>query len=79
MALCHVSELSDEPVLDIHSCHKAGDKVKAKILKASFVLCFGQWASYLLHLMALQNLPLIIIVFCLLYCHFKIRSALFCM
>nr|BAC79783.2 putative pre-rRNA processing protein RRP5 [Oryza sativa Japonica Group]BAD31015.1 putative pre-rRNA processing protein RRP5 [Oryza sativa Japonica Group] len=33
VALCHVSELSDEPVLDIHSCHKAGDKVKAKILK----------------------------------------------
>uniref|UniRef100_A0A0E0AH21 S1 motif domain-containing protein n=1 Tax=Oryza glumipatula TaxID=40148 RepID=A0A0E0AH21_9ORYZ len=27
VALCHVSELSDEPVLDIHSCHKAGDKI----------------------------------------------------
>ncbi|KAF0907052.1 hypothetical protein E2562_014658 [Oryza meyeriana var. granulata] len=33
VGLCHVSELSDEPVLDIHSCHKAGDMVKAKILK----------------------------------------------
>uniref|UniRef100_A0ACD5U8W5 Uncharacterized protein n=1 Tax=Avena sativa TaxID=4498 RepID=A0ACD5U8W5_AVESA len=33
VGLCHVSELSDEPVLDIHSCFKAGDIVKAKILK----------------------------------------------
>ncbi|XP_015695265.2 rRNA biogenesis protein RRP5 [Oryza brachyantha] len=33
VGLCHVSELSDEPVVDIHSCHKAGDIVKAKILK----------------------------------------------
>uniref|UniRef100_A0A0D9WWN1 Protein RRP5 homolog n=1 Tax=Leersia perrieri TaxID=77586 RepID=A0A0D9WWN1_9ORYZ len=27
VGLCHVSELSDEPVLDIHSCHKAGDMI----------------------------------------------------
>ncbi|GJM98981.1 hypothetical protein PR202_ga16035 [Eleusine coracana subsp. coracana] len=33
VGLCHVSELSDEPILDIYSCHKAGDVVKAKILK----------------------------------------------
>lgn len=33
VGLCHVSELSDEPVLDINSCYKAGDMVKAKILK----------------------------------------------
>lgn len=40
MGLCHVSELSDEPVLDINACYKAGDMVKAKILKASFI--YGQ-------------------------------------
>ncbi|KAM3406782.1 hypothetical protein ACQJBY_000696 [Aegilops geniculata] len=33
VGLCHVSELSDEPVLDINACYKAGDMVKAKILK----------------------------------------------
>ncbi|KAL6599504.1 hypothetical protein ACP70R_045641 [Stipagrostis hirtigluma subsp. patula] len=33
VGLCHVSELSDEPVLDINSSYKAGDMVKAKILK----------------------------------------------
>ncbi|ONM52228.1 Ribosomal protein S1-like1 [Zea mays] len=33
VGLCHVSELSDEPVVDINSCYKAGDMVKAKILK----------------------------------------------
>ncbi|XP_047065706.1 rRNA biogenesis protein RRP5 [Lolium rigidum] len=33
VGLCHISELSDEPVLDINSCFKAGDMVKAKILK----------------------------------------------
>ncbi|CAM0905650.1 unnamed protein product [Alopecurus aequalis] len=33
VGLCHVSELSDEPVLDTNSCFKAGDMVKAKILK----------------------------------------------
>lgn len=33
VGLCHVSELSDEPVLDINSCYKAGDIVKVKILK----------------------------------------------
>ncbi|CAN6203351.1 unnamed protein product [Urochloa humidicola] len=33
VGLCYVSELSDEPVLDINSCYKAGDMVKAKILK----------------------------------------------
>jgi rRNA biogenesis protein RRP5 len=37
VGLCHISELSDEPVLDINSCFKAGDMVKAKILKASFI------------------------------------------
>ncbi|KAG8100361.1 hypothetical protein GUJ93_ZPchr0013g34916 [Zizania palustris] len=41
VGLCHVSELSDEPVLDINSCHKAGDMVKAKILKASFIPFFS--------------------------------------
>ncbi|KAF8768533.1 hypothetical protein HU200_007543 [Digitaria exilis] len=33
VGLCHVSELSDEPVLDINSSYRAGDMVKAKILK----------------------------------------------
>ncbi|WVZ62324.1 hypothetical protein U9M48_012085 [Paspalum notatum var. saurae] len=33
VGLCHVSELSDEPVLDVNSCYKAGDIVKVKILK----------------------------------------------
>lgn len=33
VGLCHVSELSDEPVVDINSLYKAGDAVKAKILK----------------------------------------------
>ncbi|KAM3350290.1 hypothetical protein ACQJBY_022833 [Aegilops geniculata] len=33
VGLCHVSELSDEPVLDTNSCFKVGDMVKAKILK----------------------------------------------
>jgi len=32
VGLCHVSELFDEPVLDINSCYKAGDMVKVKIL-----------------------------------------------
>lgn len=36
VGLCHVSELSDEPVVDINSCYKAGDMVKAKILKVWF-------------------------------------------
>ena len=40
MGLCHISELSDEPVLDTNSRFKAGDMVKAKILKASFI--YGQ-------------------------------------
>ncbi|KAL6845670.1 hypothetical protein ACP4OV_024493 [Aristida adscensionis] len=33
VGLCHVSELSDEPILDINSSYKAGNMVKAKILK----------------------------------------------
>lgn len=33
VGLCHVSELCDEPVLDINSWFKGGDMVKAKILK----------------------------------------------
>jgi exosome complex RNA-binding protein Csl4 len=37
VGLCHVSELSDEPVVDINSCYKAGDMVKAKILKVRFI------------------------------------------
>lgn len=39
VGLCHVSELSDEPVLDINSSYRAGDMVKAKILKVMFIFC----------------------------------------
>ena len=36
VGLCHISELSDDHVDKIDSKYKAGDKVVAKILKASF-------------------------------------------
>ncbi|XP_072958510.1 rRNA biogenesis protein RRP5 isoform X2 [Typha angustifolia] len=33
VGLCHISELSDEPINDIETRYKAGDKVLAKVLK----------------------------------------------
>lgn len=36
VGLCHISEFSDDHVDNIDTYYKAGDKVVAKILKASF-------------------------------------------
>lgn len=37
VGLCHVSEISDESIDDLHAMYKAGDRVKAKILKVHYL------------------------------------------
>jgi rRNA biogenesis protein RRP5 len=37
VGLCHVSEISDESINDLHAMYKAGDRVKVKILKVDFL------------------------------------------
>lgn len=37
VGLCHVSEISDESIDDLHAMYKAGDRVKAKILKVDYL------------------------------------------
>lgn len=54
VGLCHVSELSDEPVVDINSCYKAGDMVKAKILKVRFIF----FRIFILPLYVLKSITL---------------------
>ncbi|XP_078180965.1 RIBOSOMAL RNA PROCESSING 5 isoform X4 [Carex rostrata] len=49
VGLCHVSEISDESIDDLHAMYKAGDRVKAKILKvdeAKNKISLGMKQSY---------------------------------
>ncbi|KAJ4801242.1 hypothetical protein LUZ62_052488 [Rhynchospora pubera] len=49
VGLCHVSEISDESIDDLHAIYKTGDKIKAKILKvdeAKNKISLGMKQSY---------------------------------